>query len=161
MRLERRVLLVLAGTWLASFLLWVTPGLLRPDGVGCVTYLPSTWFDGDLLFYDEWSRAGLMREGIVYFNAVTPNGHLANPWPSGSAMLWYPAFVLADVVRPWLAPSFARDGFSLPYNVAVITASAFIGLMTLFAGAAVARRHAGEGATLAAALAAWFGTPLL
>jgi hypothetical protein len=37
--------------WLLTTLFWLTPGLTRPDGAGYYAYLPSTYFDRDLLFF--------------------------------------------------------------------------------------------------------------
>ena len=81
--------------WLVTTLLWLTPGLTRPDGVGYFAYLTSTWFDRDLLFIDEWAQAGLIRNGQFLFKDITATGHLSNHWTAGTSQGWYPAFVAA------------------------------------------------------------------
>ena len=80
----------------------------------------------------------------------------------GPALLWFPAFVAADGARTaaWLE-QFPRDGFVLPYNVAVIVTSSVAGLATLLIGFVIARRFYSAGASAGAAIATWLGTPLL
>lgn len=160
---DRRAILVIVAVWLLSSLIWLRPGVTRPDGVAYFAYLPSTYFDRDLLLFNEWQHFGMLRNGIVQSEGVSPNGHLADHWTAGSAVVWYPAFVLADGLRE-IVPSmqrFLRDGISLPYNAAAIAASAFCGLITLLAGYAVARRFFDVWASTIAALGTWFGSSLL
>ncbi len=142
--------------------MWAQPGILIPDGAGYVVYLPSTWFDHDLLFFNEWQHLGLIRDGIPIFKSVAPTGYLGNHWTVGPSMLWYPAFVAADAaheVVPGLSP-YARNGISLPYNLAVIAGSAIAGLATLLIGYTIARRWYSVGVSAAAAIAVWLGTTL-
>ncbi len=142
--------------------MWAQPGIMIPDGAGYVVYLPSTWFDHDLLFFNEWQHLGLIRDGIPIFKSVAPTGYLGNHWTVGPSMLWYPAFVAADAAHetvPALSP-YARNGISLPYNLAVIAGSAIAGLATLLIGYAAARRWYGIGVSTAAAIAVWLGTTL-
>lgn len=152
-----RAAIVVTLVWLVSLLLWLTPGLVRPDGAGYFIYLPSTWFDQDLLFFDEWQRVGLIRGGTILFKDVTPTGHLSNHWTVGAATAWFPAYALGDGLA--MAMQRPRDGFTLPYSVPVLVVSALAGLATLLAAIHIAnglRLRA-----LAAALAIWFGSPLL
>lgn len=142
--------------------MWIEPGIMIPDGAGYVVYLPSTYLDHDLLFFNEWQRLGLIRNGIPVFKSVAPTGYLGNHWTVGPSMLWYPAFIVSDVARN-IVPAlrmFARDGIRLPYNLAVIAGSAFAGLGTLLIGYRVARRWFSASASWAAAIAIWFGTTL-
>ncbi len=160
---DRRAIVLIIAVWLLSALVWLRPGVTRPDGVAYFVYLPSTWLDRDLLLFDEWQRFGMLPNGIVQSEGVSPNGHLADHWTVGSAVVWYPAFILGDVLHG-LVPSlqrFARDGISLPYNVAAISASAFCGLIALLAGYAAARQLFGIPASILATLGTWFGSSLL
>lgn len=152
-----RAAVILTAVWLASLLLWFTPGIARPDGAGYFVYLPSTWFDHDLLFFDEWQRLGLIRDGMIHFKSVTITDHLGNHWTVGTAAAWFPAYVLGDGIA--LAMHRQRDGFALPYSVPVLIVSALAGLATLLAAVRVARELRLR--ALAAALAIWFGSPLL
>ncbi len=160
---DRRAIVLIVAVWLLSALIWLRPGVTRPDGVAYFAYLPSTYLDGDLLLFNEWQHFGMLQSGIVQSEGLSPNGHLADHWTVGSAMVWYPAFLLADGLRE-IVPSmrrFARDGISLPYNVAPISASAFCGLVTLLAGYAVARRLFSVSAATLATIGVWFGSSLL
>lgn len=160
---DRRAIVLISAVWLLSALVWIRPGITRPDGVAYFVYLPSTWFDRDLLLFNEWQHFGMLPNGIVQSEGVSANGHLADHWTAGSAVAWYPAFILGDVLRN-VVPSlqrFARDGVSLPYNAAAVSASAFCGLIALIAGYAVARQLFGIPASILATLGTWFGSSLL
>jgi hypothetical protein len=145
--------------WLLTSLLWLTPGLNRPDGVGYFIYLTSTWFDGDLLFFDEWAQAGLIRDGQILFKDVTQTGHLSNHWTAGASLAWYPAFIAANaLVR--VGGGATYDGFAAPYVAAIAFTSALAGLFALLCGYRVARLYFGDGVAAASAIAIWFGSPL-
>lgn len=159
---ERTALIVIVAVWLISALLWFSPGITRPDGVGYYMYLPSLSLDRDLLFFNEWDRFGLIDNGLILHKEVTSTDHLGNHWTVGSAILWSPAFALAHLVR--VVPSlqrFAADGVSLPFNAAAGSTSALAGLLTLLIGFRVARASAPAFPAGLAAVAVWFGTPLL
>lgn len=148
--------------WGLSTALWIAPGITLPDGAGYYVYLPSTWFDRDLVFFDEWAELGMVREGRILHKEVTRTGHLGNHWTVGSAVFWFPSFVAGEGLR--LLPPlrrFARNGFSLPYNVPVVFASAMAGLLTLLIGYRIACELSGSFAAALAAVGAWLGTPLI
>lgn len=149
--------------WALSTLLWLTPGVLKPDGVGYYAYLPSTFFDHDLVFFNEWEDAGFIRNGVVLHKEITARGMLGNHWPPGASIFWYPGFFAGDLLRatiPSLA-RYARTGTSLPYNLGVVYGSAIAGLIALLIVHAVVRKITSPGAALFATIAVWFGTPLL
>ena len=157
-RLGDPATLLVIAVWLLTTFLWLTPGLTRPDGVGYFAYLPSTWLDRDLLFFDEWAQMGLIRDGQILFKVVTPTGHLSNHWTAGASLAWYPAFVAGDALARAIGEK--RNGFSLPYVTAIVFTSALAGLFVLLGGRAVARSLYGTGAATAAAIAMWLGSPL-
>jgi hypothetical protein len=140
-----------AAVWLLTTLLWLTPGITRPDGAGYYAYLPSTWFDRDLLFFDEWEEVRLIRDGKILFKDVTATAHLSNHWTAGASLAWYPAFAAADLVA-------RGDGFQVLYVAAVAFASALAGVFVLGCGL----RVAGWGGSCGpiAAIAIWLGSPL-
>ncbi|MEO8218947.1 MAG: hypothetical protein ABI718_17875 [Acidobacteriota bacterium] len=162
-REDRLPLLVIAAMWAFTTVLWLTPGITKPDGAGYYVYLPSTYLDHDLLFFDEWANLGLIRNGVILHKEVTASGHLGDHWTIGSALIWYPAFVAGDILRVMIPPlaRFPRNGLSLPYNVPVILTSALTGLLTLLIGFALIRRTYGRFAAVCAAAGIWLGTPLL
>ncbi|MFN2238268.1 MAG: hypothetical protein ABR524_02645 [Thermoanaerobaculia bacterium] len=149
----------LAVLWLASIVLWLTPGIVVPDGAGYYVYLPSAILGGDLVFFDEWARIGAIRDGVILFKEVTATDHLGNHWPAGSALVWAPGFVLGHVISS--ATGGAAGGWSLPYNVATACVSAFAGLLVMFGTWKVAMRWTTPARAAAAAAAGWLGTNLL
>ncbi len=144
------------------------------------------WFDGDISFDNEYryfydrgvAQGGRARpEGGRYgdrfreafLETATPTGLRINFAPVGSAILWAPAYVLADAgVR--IARAFgshvSADGYSTPYIAAVTYASAAYGFLAVLLSALAASRvmtdqeHSRSSAN-AAAFAVWVGTPLL
>ena len=131
---DRGAVALIIAVWLLATLVWLRPGITRPDGVAYYAYLPSTYFDHDLVLFNEWQHFGMLPDGMVASEGVTPNGHLADHWTAGSAVVWYPGFIAADVARTFV-PSlqrFPRDGTSLPYNAGAV-AAALCGLAVLLA----------------------------
>jgi hypothetical protein len=159
---EIRAQAVIISVWLVLSLLWLRPGLLVPDGAGYFSYLPSVYFGGDLLLFDEWGRTGQIRDGRIFHKEITSTSHLGNHWTVGASLFWAPAYVFADMLAPVVSPRSSRDGFSLPYNVAAVSSSAFLALLTLLVGFKVLRRLEVQPYVAAAsALAVLLGTPLL
>ncbi len=154
---------VLIVVWGVSVFLWMTPGYVKPDGAGHAAYLPSALLDHDLLLFDEWARLGMIRSDAVAFTNITPNGHLSDHWTVGPAVAWLPAYLAADAARAALPMlrGFPRNGFSLPYAIAILASSAMAGLLVLLLGAYAAVPSAGRFASMLAAIAIWFGSPLL
>ena len=152
---NRAAVAILTTIWLLSTLLWLRPGIMRPDGAGYYVYLPSAVIGHDLLFFDEWQRLGLVPGGRILHKEITATDHLGDHWTCGSAVWWLPSFAAGDALRA-IPPQrrFPRDGISLPYNAAVITSSAVAGLGVLLIGWWMSR-------SLAAAIGIWFGSPLL
>ena len=158
MTLSRRSVAAIVMVWCVSTALWLTPGLTRPDGVAYFIYMPSTLFDGDLLFFDEWAQAGLVRNGELLFKDVTPTNHLSNHWTAGTSLAWYPAFAVAEAIAR--VKGTGGNGFTVAHITAAALTSAVAGLMIMLAGAALSRRWFTEGASTTAAIAIWFGSPL-
>jgi len=154
---------VLIVVWAVSVFLWMTPGYVKPDGAGYAAYLPSALLDHDLLLFDEWARLGMIRGDAIAFTNITPNGHLSDHWTVGPAVAWLPAYVAADGVRALLPMlrGFPRNGFSLPYAIAILASSAMAGLAVLLLGVHAAVPIAGRFAATLAAIGIWFGSPLI
>jgi hypothetical protein len=154
---------VLIAVWAVSVFLWMVPGYMRPDGAGYTAYLPSAFMDHDLVLFDEWARLGMIRGNAIAFTEVTPNGHLSDHWTVGPAVAWLPAYAAADAARAALPMlrGFARNGFSLPYTIAIVASSAMAGLAALLLGVNAAVPVASRFAATLAAIGVWFGSPLL
>jgi hypothetical protein len=151
--MTKRATAIVFVVWALTTLLWLQPGIAKPDGAGYFVYLPSIVLDHDLLFFDEWQRFGMIRDGVIAFKDVTANGHLADHWTCGSAMAWLPPYLLGHLLAS------NHNGVSLPYNVPVVFTSAVAGLIALLLGLRAASRY-GTNATIAA-IAIWFGSPLM
>ena len=108
-----------------------------------------------------------MRNALLHNDAQNPNpttGKLRNVAPVGSAIMWAPGFVLADLgVRAANAfgAQIEADGYSPPYIGAVCFMSAFYALGGLLLSYRMARRYAGSFAATVATIAIWLASPLV
>ncbi len=172
--------------WLALIVVFlislpaVTPRFYASDEIEYFAYLRSLWFDHDLSFDNEYryfyehgvaQGARPREDGPGYYGsgfhetfleATTETGLRINFAPIGTALLWSPFFVVADVgVR--LARAFGSsvpaDGFSFPYIAAVTYASAFYGFLSIVLSIVAVRRIIGTWDWTFAAV--WLGTPLI
>lgn len=160
-RSGRVALFTIFFVWVASVAMFLTPGVLLPDGAGYLSHLLSAWADQDLVYFNQWAQFGLLREGVILHKEVTRTGYLGNHWTVGSALVWFPGFLVGDFLRSTLTPSSPRNGISVPYNVAVILLSALAALAALLISFSLARSFSGVSAALLATLCGWLGTPLM
>ncbi len=152
------------------------PRIALSDEVQYYAYLRSLYFDRDLDFYNEYQHfaaIGLRNNDPAVFNALlrpdaaNPNpitGKLRNVAPIGSALLWTPGFVLADLwvqVANAFGATTPRDGFSQPYIVAVCMMSALYSLIGLLLTYRLARIYAGHIPALLATITIFLATPLV
>lgn len=150
---------VVVALWIVTTLLWLTPGLTRPDGVAYFAYLPSTLLDRDLLFFDEWRDAGLIRpDGSILFKDPTPTGHLSNHWTAGASLAWYPSYVAGHLLA--LANDAAGTGSSIWHVAAIAWTSALAGLLVMLQGLRLGGRMFGLAPATAAVCALWLGSPM-
>jgi hypothetical protein len=148
------------------------------DEVQYYAYLRSGYFDHDLDFRNEYEHFATIgeqqqppdlavRNALLHNDAQNPNpitGKLRNVAPVGSAIMWAPGFVLADMgVRAAnaLGAQIEADGYSPPYIGAVCFMSAFYALGGLLLSYRMARRYAGAFAATVATIAIWLATPLV
>jgi hypothetical protein len=163
----RRELAILAIAFLVSLPL-VTPRIYASDEVQYFAYLRSLWFDHDVSFENEYQHfydAGVVRyPGFheTFLERTTETGRRISFATMGAAILWSPFYAVADgLVALGVAGDGVRDGYGPPYVRAVAYGSAVYGFLAVVIGWALARRLGlGRGA-LPAALAVWFGTPLV
>jgi hypothetical protein len=154
------------------------PRIYATDEVQYYAYLRSVYFDHDLDFrneYEHFAAVGeqqqppdpAVRNALLHIDAQNPNpatGKLRNVAPIGSAIMWAPGFVLADLgVRAAnaLGARIAADGYSRPYIWAVCFMSALYSLGGLLLSYRLARRFAGAFAAALATIAIWLASPLV
>jgi hypothetical protein len=162
---EWGVLLVLG---LAALVLF-TPRIYGADEIKLFAPLRSLYFDGDLHYENEYTyfieadpvaHAGL----IPYRDGVTSTGYRLNDGTIGSALLWSPFYVAADVyvmVTGWFGSEVPRDGYSWPYIWAVCLGSLFWGTAGLFITYRLCREYADTDSSTAALVGIWFATPVV
>jgi hypothetical protein len=150
-----------------------TPRVVLSDEIQYYAYLRSVYFDGDLDFRNEYQHIFEQFGDQAVFNALlredanNPNpttGLLRNVAPVGSAIMWAPAFMLADV-GVQLANAFgagiARDGFSRPYIVAACMSAALYSLLGLLLTYRLARRYSNQFAAALATITVFLASPLV
>jgi hypothetical protein len=145
----------------------VTARVYASDEVQYFSYLRSLYFDHDVSFDNEYryfSGHGFATPGFhdtfLSDDRLTDAGRRVNYGTIGSALLWAPFYVIADV---WTRATGAApaDGFSKPYLAAVAFGSALYAFAAVLLSLRAARTIVGRPGSLAAMLAVWVGTPLL
>lgn len=129
-------------------------GLFKPwvhgaDGMGYYSWLRSAVLDGDLDTANEYAYFG-----YDWIAGTTATGYKDNPWAVGSAVLWFPFFLIANA-------AIRGDGYGPVYFTAISLASmvyAFIGLVLIYR---LAERLFDPGSALLATIVVWFGSSLL
>ena len=141
----------------------VTTRIYSSDEIQYFAYLRSLWFDRDLSFENEYQHfydLGIARsDGFheTFLERTTDTGRRINFGTIGCAILWAPFYAGGDIVAR--ASGAPVDGFSKPYVGAVAYGSAVYGFLALVLAILAAGRLGLNG--FRAALAIWFGTPLL
>ena len=133
--------------------------LTGSDGSFYYAYLPTLLLDHDLDFRDEY--AGLLPEGALKDQPVSPSGHYSNKYAIGCAILWAPFFlaghVLALSLRA-LGRDIALDGIGYIYQVPTMLGSLTYGFAGVLLVYGSCRRFFGRPASAAAAALACLGT---
>lgn len=180
-RLRARLAARAVGPWLIPlvFLLLLpisVPRVALSDEVQYYAYLRSVYFDGDLDFrneYTHFAEQGRRFGDEAVFNALlredanNPNpatGLLRNVAPVGSAIMWAPGFILADMLVQLanaLGAAIPRDGYARPYILAACLTSALYSLLGLLLTYRLARRHSGDFAATLATLTVFLASPLV
>jgi hypothetical protein len=169
------------GPWLIPLLFLLLlpislPRVALSDEVQYYAYLRSFVFDGDLDFRNEYThfaeqgrRFGdeAVFDALLREDANNPNpatGLLRNVAPVGSAILWAPGFVVADLLvlgANAFGAAIPRDGFSRPYILAACLMAALYSLLGLLLTYRLARRHASDFAATLATLTVFLASPLV
>ena len=146
----------------------VTTRLYASDEIEYYAFLRSLWFDRDLSFDNEYryfyehgiARGPGFRETFLEMSTAT--GLRLNFGTIGSALLWSPMYLVADVsvrVARAAGAEVAADGYSRPYIAAIAYGSAIYGFLAVLLSSVIARRVVSGDGTLAG-LIVWIGTPL-
>ncbi|WP_371879074.1 hypothetical protein [Candidatus Chloroploca mongolica] len=152
------------------------PRVALSDEVQYYAYLRSVYFDRDLDFQNEYlyfAEQGrqfgdeAVANALLREDAVNPNpttGLLRNVAPVGSAIMWAPGFVLADlavVLANAFGASIPRDGFSRPYIVAVSLMTVLYTCLGLQLTYRLARRYSDDVVATIATLTVFLASPLV
>lgn len=166
-----RGLAVIAVLFLVS-LPFMTPRVAASDEIEYFVYLPSLLFDRDLNFRNQYEYfCNLDPQNCVesrfretFLDRTTATGLQINFGPVGTAVLWLPFYLIAHLVALVLQnffPSFAANGVSAPYIVAVCIASVLYGWAGIYLSYRIARGYFDEALALGAALVILFATNAL
>src|SRR5215208_3501960 len=146
--LSRREALFLVVLFIAS-LPAVTSRLYSSDEVQYFSYLRSLWFDHDVSFDNEYryfyERGVAHTPGFEenFLQRTTPTGLRENFGTIGSALMWSPFYLAADVMtRLWrvTGSELPADGYSRFYIAAVAYGSAVYAFAAILLSILAARR---------------------
>lgn len=146
------------------------PRIAATDEAQYYAYLTSLRFDGDMNFANDYAALAKMNpqsgiENLLSESRIRPKtGLVGNIAPVGSAILWAPFFLLADLLvhlANALGAKIPADGFSKPYIVAVCYGSAIYAGAGLILCYHMARRYASQFASALATASIWLATPLV
>ncbi len=147
-----RLVLVLAALY---FLPTVYPRL-RGDGTEYYALLRSPLLDNDVSLANDY-------QGLGVRPAVTPEGEVTSRVAIGQALLWLPPFLVAHfgtLLASALGAGLKPDGFAVPYQAAVTSATFAYGILALLLIEAFLRRLYGRAIALLTTLALWLTTPV-
>jgi hypothetical protein len=137
------------------------------DGLGYYSYLPSYLIYHDLSqesLYEPSRRYGYPSRGLDFdpgegFIRHAVTGRYLIKYPLGTAVLEFPFFLAAHLLAPFLGA--VSDGFSLPYQVAVVAAATTYMLLGLIFLLKVLSDYFPPRVVLATLLSLFLGTSLL
>lgn len=146
-----------------------TPRVYASDEIKYFAGLRSAYFDHDLHYENEYAyfigRDPVAHAGLrPFMERPTPTGYRLNDAPIGSAIMWAPAYVVADglvLLARALGATVPRDGYSWPYVWAVCLASLAWGTSGLFLCYRLCRAFVGRLEATWGVLAVWFASPVV
>jgi hypothetical protein len=146
-----------------------TPRVYGADEIKYFAALRSVYFDRDLHYANEYAhfigRDPVAHAGLrPYMEGETPTGYRLNDAPIGTAVLWSPFYVAADIgvaAARSLGAAVPRDGYAWPYVWAVCLGSLFWGTAGMFLAYRLCRAYASRTASLWGVVAIWFASPVV
>ena len=154
----RTLLLLTFLTAILAFFL-VKPGITL-DGISYFGYLRSAVQDGDLDLRNEFTFLGVARQD---FN-MTPEGHVRNVFPMGTAILWTPYYLVGAgdaLLMERLTAEPRVDGYSRLHVFFIYIATVCMGLAALWTCFRFAASMTSPGAALTATVAVWLASPFV
>lgn len=146
-----------------------TPRIYAADEIKYFAPLRSLWFDGDIHYANEYGRY-IERDPVAhaglrpFYEGVTSTGHRLNDAPIGSALLWAPFYVAADLgvgLARWLGFEVPRDGYGWPYVLAVCLGSLVWGTLGMLLTYRLCRELTGPGSATTATVGLWLASPVI
>ena len=146
-----------------------TPRVYGADEIKYFAALRSVYFDRELHYANEYAhfigRDPVAHAGLrPYMEGETPTGYRLNDAPIGTAVLWSPFYVAADIgvaAARSLGAAVPRDGYAWPYVWAVCLGSLFWGTAGMFLAYRLCRAYASRTASLWGVVAIWFASPVV
>ena len=146
-----------------------TPRIYASDEIKYFVPLRSMYFDGDIHYENEYAYFVALdpvanADMVLFRDEVSPTGYRLNDAPIGSALLWTPFYIAADLAvgaTRMMGSQIPRDGYSWPYIWAVALGSLFWGTMGLFITYRLCREFADSGSSSAALIGMWFASPVV
>jgi len=144
--------------------------MVRPwihgDGRGYYAFARALLFQHNLDFELDWYHGYESHPQVSdpSFRAkyLTPNGHFANHWTIGPAILWSPFLITARLVTSLIdavrGTHAAVDGFSQPYMIAMALGTLFYGFLTVWISLRLARKYVPERWAFMAVVGIWLAT---
>jgi hypothetical protein len=137
--------------------------VIRCDGLGYYAWLRSLLIDRDWDFDNEFDEHNPLGDFVPPGEPRTAAGRRANLWSIGPACVWSPLVVAGHFVLNSLNTEsrWPADGYSLPYQLLVGTATllaSFAGLILLYRAC---RRYADPGPAAIAVALLWLGTTVV
>jgi hypothetical protein len=141
------------------------------DGIGYYAYARSLLIDHNLNFKGDWKDPRALPVLATFgkngqfesFTHFTKNGHIANFYPVGPAILWSPFLAATHVAILALRRAgwrVAADGFGRPYLLTMALATALYGFLGLWFSFQLARNYFAERWAFWATIGIWFGSAL-
>ena len=107
---------------------------IRPDSVGVYSWPLSATFDGDLLFFNERGRFGMIGEGFPFFKEVTERGTVANHWWIGTSINCRAFLHCCEILSSAFESLFPRDGFFGVYSAFLAWTTVLFGALSFILG---------------------------
>ena len=141
------------------------------DGRAYYAYVRSLLIDHNLQFKGDWKDPKTLPKldtvdaqgHPVSFNSYTKNGHIANFYPVGPAILWAPFLLTAHaavLLLRHMGWHVAADGFSPPYLITMALTTALYGFAGLWLSFRLARDYFDERWAFWATLGIWLASAL-